>query len=118
MDGSAAPNHRDVIELTGGIQVSHAGIFSAKIDFREPLSVGWVQDSGDITHLGSFSMNELTVKHKRAYINQTVPFTIEDEDAFLDCLYHPFTNSLAYSLTQLINSTLSDLETDLDFNPK
>ncbi|KAI0631497.1 hypothetical protein C8Q77DRAFT_1218963 [Trametes polyzona] len=62
--------------------VSHAGIFSAKIDFREPLSVGWVRDSGDVTHLGSFSMNELTVKHKRAYINQTVPFTIEDEDAF------------------------------------
>ena len=42
----------------------------------------------------------------------------EDEDAFLDCTYHPFTNSLAYSLTQLINSTLSDLETDLDFDPK
>lgn len=27
-------------------------------------------------------MNELTVKSKRAYINQTVPFNIEQEDAF------------------------------------
>ncbi|EIW52711.1 uncharacterized protein TRAVEDRAFT_134842 [Trametes versicolor FP-101664 SS1] len=62
--------------------VSHAGIFSAKIDFREPLSVGWVNSSGDVVHLGSFQMNELTVKSKRAYINQTVPFNIEQEDAF------------------------------------
>ena len=42
----------------------------------------------------------------------------EDEDAFLDCLYHSFTNSFAYSRSQLINSTLSDLETDLCFDPK
>ncbi|OJT10827.1 hypothetical protein TRAPUB_12696, partial [Trametes pubescens] len=62
--------------------VSHAGIFSAKIDFREPLSVGWVNSSGDVVPLGSFQMNELTVKSKRAYINQTVPFNIEQEDAF------------------------------------
>lgn len=38
--------------------------------------------TGAVVHLGSFPLNELTVKSKRAYINQTVPFTIEDEDAF------------------------------------
>ncbi|KAI0354382.1 hypothetical protein OH77DRAFT_1404952 [Trametes cingulata] len=65
--------------------VSHAGIFSAKIKFNEPLSVGWVNTTtGAVTHLGSFPMSELTVKSKRAYVNQTVPFTIEDEDAFSD----------------------------------
>ncbi|KAI0370690.1 hypothetical protein BV20DRAFT_966193 [Pilatotrama ljubarskyi] len=63
--------------------VSHAGIFSAKINFNEPLSVGWVNSSdGSVVHLGSFPMSQLTVKSKRAYVNQTVPFTIEDEDAF------------------------------------
>ncbi|KAI0773181.1 hypothetical protein BD413DRAFT_603560 [Trametes elegans] len=62
--------------------VSHAGIFSATIDFKEPLSVAWVDSSGDEVPLGSFQMESLRVKSKRAYINQTVAFTVKDEDAF------------------------------------
>ncbi|KAI0668274.1 hypothetical protein C8Q78DRAFT_1081656 [Trametes maxima] len=62
--------------------VSHAGIFSATINFVQPLAVAWVNGSGSTVSLGSFQMNPLKVKSKRAYINQTVPFTIEDEDAF------------------------------------
>lgn len=41
-----------------------------------------MNSSGDVVPLGSFQLNELTVKSKRAYINQTVPFNIEQEDAF------------------------------------
>ncbi|RPD70056.1 hypothetical protein L226DRAFT_261105 [Lentinus tigrinus ALCF2SS1-7] len=62
--------------------VSHAGIFSATIKFNEPLQVAWVNASGDQVTLGSFSLDPLKVKSKRAYINQTVPFTIADEAAF------------------------------------
>ncbi|KAI0643298.1 hypothetical protein C8Q79DRAFT_1012595 [Trametes meyenii] len=62
--------------------VSHAGIFSATINFVQPLAVAWVNASGSAIPLGSFQMNPLKVKSKRAYINQTVPFAIDDEDAF------------------------------------
>ncbi|KAI8977823.1 hypothetical protein BD414DRAFT_466746 [Trametes punicea] len=62
--------------------VSHAGIFKSTIYFNEPLTVSWVNGSGDPVRLGSFTMQPLSVRSKRAYINQTVPFTIEDEDAF------------------------------------
>ncbi|RPD54538.1 hypothetical protein L226DRAFT_261326 [Lentinus tigrinus ALCF2SS1-7] len=62
--------------------VSHAGIFSATIKFNEPLQVAWVNTSGDQVTPGSFSLDPLKVKSKRAYINQTVPFTIADEAAF------------------------------------
>ncbi|KAI9066059.1 hypothetical protein FKP32DRAFT_1566723 [Trametes sanguinea] len=62
--------------------VSHAGIFKATINFNEPLTVTWVPSSGDPETLGSFTMQPLQVRSKRAYINQTVPFTITDEDAF------------------------------------
>ncbi|KAI0660249.1 hypothetical protein C8Q70DRAFT_914138 [Cubamyces menziesii] len=63
--------------------VSHAGIFKATIDFPEALAVDWVNTTtGAAIHLGSFPMARLYVRSKRAYINQTVPFTIADEDAF------------------------------------
>ncbi|KAH9850917.1 hypothetical protein C2E23DRAFT_886961 [Lenzites betulinus] len=69
--------------LTMDAWVSHAGIFSAKIDFTRPLEVGWVNTTtGAVVALGSFTLGELTVKSKRAYINQTVSFTIGNEDAF------------------------------------
>ncbi|KAI0739355.1 hypothetical protein C8Q80DRAFT_1123812 [Daedaleopsis nitida] len=61
--------------------VSHAGIFSATIKFNQPLSVAWV-NNGEQIPIGSFSLDPLKVKSKRAYINQTVAFTIDDEDAF------------------------------------
>ncbi|RDX40651.1 hypothetical protein OH76DRAFT_1365915 [Lentinus brumalis] len=63
--------------------VSHAGIFSpATIKFNQPLQVAWVNASGDQVPIGSFPLSPLSVKSKRAYINQTVPFTITDEVAF------------------------------------
>lgn len=62
--------------------VSHAGIFKASLKFNQPLQVTWVNSSGDHVPLGSFPLDKLYVRNKRAYINQTVPFTIADEDAF------------------------------------
>ncbi|RPD57468.1 hypothetical protein L226DRAFT_588694 [Lentinus tigrinus ALCF2SS1-7] len=62
--------------------VSLGGIFSATIKLNEPLQVAWVNASGDQVTLGSFSLDPLKVKSKRAYINQTVPFTIADDAAF------------------------------------
>ncbi|KAI0821788.1 hypothetical protein BC628DRAFT_1341231 [Trametes gibbosa] len=83
VDRVALVNPTNNSDLQARLNVSHAGIFSAKINFPQSLAVGWVNDStGAVVHLGSFPLNELTVKSKRAYINQTVPFTIEDEDAF------------------------------------
>jgi hypothetical protein len=69
------------LELDGW--VSHAGIFNAKIDFLQPINVAW-EESGvkNPTPLGAFSLQELTVKNKRAYLNQTVQFTISDQNAF------------------------------------
>ncbi|KAH9934026.1 uncharacterized protein BXZ73DRAFT_100865 [Epithele typhae] len=68
--------------LTLDSWVSHAGIIPATITFNQPLSVGWYNASGAIVPLGSFTLDPLKVKSKRAYINQTVPFTITDEANF------------------------------------
>ena len=63
--------------------VSHAGIFSATITFTQALQVAWVNSStSPPIPIGSFPLTPLRVKSKRAYINQTVPFTITDERAF------------------------------------
>ncbi|RPD52770.1 hypothetical protein L227DRAFT_646291 [Lentinus tigrinus ALCF2SS1-6] len=64
-----APGTFDV-QMDGS--VSHGGIFSATIKFNEPLQVAWVNASGDQVTLGSFSLDPLKVKSKRAYINQTL----------------------------------------------
>ena len=68
--------------LTLDSWVSHAGIFSAKIHFNQPLSVSWYNSSGAAIPLGSFSLDDLHVHSKRAYINQSVPFAISHEDNF------------------------------------
>ncbi|TBU46075.1 hypothetical protein BD309DRAFT_663805 [Dichomitus squalens] len=62
--------------------VSHASIFKATIKFNEPLSVAWYNASGDRVPIGAFQLEPLRVRHKRAYINQTVAFNITDEHAF------------------------------------
>ncbi|KAI0710861.1 hypothetical protein C8Q76DRAFT_623714 [Earliella scabrosa] len=62
--------------------VSRAGIIKATIKLNEPVQVAWVNGSGDHVPLGRFDLEPLYVRHKRAYINQTVAFTIEDEAAF------------------------------------
>ena len=63
--------------------VSHTGIIPATARFNEPISVAWTNSTGDQVHLGSFFLRSLASKNKRAYINETLPFTIEDEAAFL-----------------------------------
>lgn len=63
------------------VKVSHAGIFSARISFVQPLRVSWVNGSEEIP-LGLFNLEPLSVKKKRAYINQTTDFTITDQSAF------------------------------------
>ena len=50
--------------------------------FNEPIAVAWTNSTGSEKHLGSFLLDPLSAKNKRAYINETVPFTIDDEDAF------------------------------------
>ncbi|KAH9835153.1 uncharacterized protein C8Q71DRAFT_764402 [Rhodofomes roseus] len=67
--------------------VSHTGIFNAKIAFREPISVAWVDQNGDqevVRNLGTMELQPLYAKGstKRAPLNQSTTFTITDEDAF------------------------------------
>ncbi|KAM5540830.1 hypothetical protein V8D89_005474 [Ganoderma adspersum] len=63
--------------------VSHAGIFPATIQFNEAVTIAWTNSTGHgQVPLGSFFFMPLTVKKKRAYINQTVHVTINDEAAF------------------------------------
>ena len=56
-------------------------MFSAQISFKRPLNVSWVNGSQEVP-LGFFNLKPLSVKKKRAYINQTTDFTITDENAF------------------------------------
>jgi hypothetical protein len=63
------------------VKVSHAGIFSARISFVQPLRISWVNGSEEVP-LGLFDLQALSVKKKRIYINQTTDFTITDQNAF------------------------------------
>ncbi|KAI0063538.1 hypothetical protein BV25DRAFT_1915044 [Artomyces pyxidatus] len=67
--------------LTMNGWVSHTGIFDATIAFTQPLNVSWL-DGSDEVPIGSFTLQQLNAKNKRAYINQTTEFTVTDEDAF------------------------------------
>ena len=62
--------------------VSHAGIFAATIKFTKPLTVSWYDTPGHMVEIGSFSLDPLKVKSKRACINQTVAFTVTNETGF------------------------------------
>jgi len=64
------------------LQVAHTGIFSAKIQFTEPIDISWKEDDGTQTALGSMIFTELHADNKRAIIDQTTTFNISDEDAF------------------------------------
>ena len=50
-------------------------MYSAQISFTQPLRVSWVNGSQEVP-LGLFNLEPLSVKKKRAYINQTTDFTI------------------------------------------
>ncbi|TBU23049.1 hypothetical protein BD311DRAFT_704566 [Dichomitus squalens] len=69
-------------DLSLNAWISHGGIFSATVKFNEPIAVLWTNSKGDQVQLGSFLLDPLTIKNKRAYINETVPFSIDDETAF------------------------------------
>ncbi|KAF8891683.1 hypothetical protein BD779DRAFT_1661547 [Infundibulicybe gibba] len=59
------------------LQVTHTGIFSARIHFQETVDVAWVEDdAGTVTHLGNMTIDTLFAKGKRASLNTTGPFQI------------------------------------------
>jgi hypothetical protein len=62
--------------------VTHTGIFAASIKFTEVINITWKEDATTNTPLGSMTLEALSAHHKRAYINQTTQFNIQDRDAF------------------------------------
>ena len=62
--------------------MTHTGIFAATIAFTENINVTWRENATTNTPLGFFSLSQLAAHHKRAYINQTTQFHIQDQDAF------------------------------------
>lgn len=73
-------NETFTLQLKG--QVYHTSIFNAWIEFKEPIEVSWVQDNGSNIALGSMTLEKIYARNKRATIDQTTTFTIDDEDAF------------------------------------
>ena len=74
------------------MQVTHAGIFGAKISFPEPMDIFWRQENGTETHLGTTAFTPLTANNARAYINQTNGFTVADQTAFGDFTQYMITS--------------------------
>ncbi|EGO25193.1 hypothetical protein SERLADRAFT_448192 [Serpula lacrymans var. lacrymans S7.9] len=69
------------LESLAPSSVSHTGIFSASIAFTQPVNVTWINGSSE-TPLGYMSLSPLSASHKRATINDTTTFYIQDEAAF------------------------------------
>lgn len=63
-------------------QVTHTGIFSAKIQFTEPIRISWVEDGGTETPLGTMTLDVLSAKRKQALIDQNTTFIITDQAEF------------------------------------
>ncbi|KAI0321180.1 hypothetical protein OF83DRAFT_1280620 [Amylostereum chailletii] len=61
--------------------VTHTGIFSASIQFPEPIDIFWLNGTDEI-HIGRTRFTPLSSKNKLAFINQTTSFDVADEDAF------------------------------------
>ncbi|KAL1735691.1 hypothetical protein EV714DRAFT_280260 [Schizophyllum commune] len=64
--------------------VYHTGIFSAWIEFQEPIQISWLQDNDTSVPLGTITLDKIYAKNKRATIDQTTTFNISDEDRFGD----------------------------------
>jgi len=77
---SQPQNNTFLLNLQGN--VTHTGIISAKIEFLEPIRVAWIEDDATETPLGTMNLSPLSAKHKRASVNQTTTFIINDEAAF------------------------------------
>ncbi|KAL1743139.1 hypothetical protein HDZ31DRAFT_83635 [Schizophyllum fasciatum] len=73
-------NNTFTLQMKG--QVYHTGIFSAWIEFQEPIEVSWLQDNGTSVPLGTITLEKIYAKNKRATIDQTTTFKISDEDRF------------------------------------
>jgi len=63
-------------------QVFNTGIFSAKIMFTEQTDVSWIEDENTETHLGHMRLHDLSAKGKRALINDSTEFFIDNGEAF------------------------------------
>ena len=71
-----------MIVISNFFQVTHTGIFSAKIQFTEPIRISWVEDGGTETSLGTMTLDVLSAKRKQAIIDQNTTFIITDQAEF------------------------------------
>ncbi|KAF4598358.1 hypothetical protein EYR38_006760 [Pleurotus pulmonarius] len=61
--------------------VAHTGVINARIEFKNPVRVTWL-DGDDEVPIGMMNLSPLSTKNKRATINDTTVFNITDEAAF------------------------------------
>ncbi|KIM45161.1 hypothetical protein M413DRAFT_332807 [Hebeloma cylindrosporum] len=73
-------NNSFQLDLHGN--VFNTGIFSAKIMFTEETNVSWIEDENTETHLGRMQLHDLSAKGKRALINDSTEFFIDNQEAF------------------------------------
>jgi hypothetical protein len=73
--------------------VTHTGIIPGRVQFTNPINVSWVQDDQTETPIGSFTLDTLYARNKRALVNQTTTFQITDEEAFGTFAGHMITAS-------------------------
>ncbi|KII92866.1 hypothetical protein PLICRDRAFT_102438 [Plicaturopsis crispa FD-325 SS-3] len=78
---SISSPQNDTFQLGLNGVVTHTGIFSATIEFQEPLNVSWVYGD-EVIPIGTMPMQTIHAHSKRAYINETTTFSITDQDAF------------------------------------
>lgn len=74
------------------LQVTHAGLFSATIEFPEPMDIYWRQENGTEVQIGRSSFTPLTARKARAYINQTNDFSVTHQTAFGDFTQYMITS--------------------------
>ncbi|THV03542.1 hypothetical protein K435DRAFT_962414 [Dendrothele bispora CBS 962.96] len=73
--------------------VTHTGIIPGRVQFTNPINVSWVQDDQTETPIGSFTLDTLYARNKRALVNQTTTFSITDTEAFGEFAGHMITAS-------------------------
>ncbi|KAF9988168.1 hypothetical protein BGZ75_009865 [Mortierella antarctica] len=85
------------VSLTG--TVGNAGIFSATIDFPEPIAVAWEGRS-----LGSMTMSSIKASGGQGSISEKTTFLISDKDAFSDFAKKMMSvESFIWTLTTTVN---------------
>ncbi|KDQ27871.1 hypothetical protein PLEOSDRAFT_1112748 [Pleurotus ostreatus PC15] len=61
--------------------VAHTGIINARIEFKNPVRVTWLDGDNEVP-IGVMNLSPLSTMNKRATINDTTVFNITDEAAF------------------------------------